>query len=129
MANDSYGKLYQAMRQAGREAARSGALRLRQGTVLAVNPLKVDVAGTPQEAARFYIADRLRQGHTEKVSPAGSLAVSASCGYGSHQNAGVSGGTLTVTTAAPVLQKGDLVLLLTDDDQTFYLIDKVVRLT
>lgn len=36
---------------------------------------------------------------------------------------------LTATLEEPVLQAGDLVLLLTDDDQTFYLIDKVVQAT
>ena len=32
-----------------------------------------------------------------------------------------------LTTSEPVLQQGDNVLLLTDNDQEFYLIDKVVR--
>ena len=36
---------------------------------------------------------------------------------------------LVQTLEEPVLQAGDQVLLLTDDDQTFYLIDKVVRAT
>lgn len=129
MQNDPYSRIYQAMAAAGREAVPKGALYARLGTVLAAEPLRVDVAGTPQEAERFYLADRLRKGHKEAVSATGSLAVSASCSYGSHSSAGVGGGALTVTNTEPVLKAGDLVLLLTEDDQTFYLIDKVVRLT
>lgn len=128
MPGDGYGRLYGAMVAAGREGGRSGTVRLRLGTVLSVEPLRVEVAGTNQEAARFYIADRLVKGHRETVSPSGSLSVSASCAYGVHASAGIGGGTLDVTLTKPVLQKGDLVLLLTEDDQTFYLIDKVVRL-
>ena len=33
------------------------------------------------------------------------------------------------TLAEPVLKPGALVLLLSEDDQVFYLIDKVVRMT
>lgn len=129
MTGDAYGRLYGAMVAAGQAGARDASLRLRLGTVRAAEPLKVDVAGTDQESARFYIADRLLKGHRETVSPSGSLSVSASCPFGSHSGAGVGGGTLVVTLQEPVLRPGDLVLLLTEDDQTFYLIDKVVRLS
>ena len=40
----------------------------------------------------------------------------------------VHGGNLTLTNSGPVLKPGDQVLLLTEDFQTFFLIDKVVHL-
>ena len=64
------------------------------------------------------------KGHSEKYEASGSLSISTS---GSHSTMNVNGGTLMLTTSEPVLQQGDNVLLLTDNDQEFYLIDKVVR--
>lgn len=126
---DAYERIYGAMRQAGGEAAQTGALHIRQGKVLSAEPLTVEVAGTKQEAARFYVCERLLEGHTERCDASGGLQIHASCGYGSHNSMNVYSGVLKLTNAEPVLKAGDLVLLLTDDDQTFYLIDKVVRLT
>ena len=62
----------------------------------------------------------------------GDLSIQASCGYGSHSSMSVSSGTLNTprcvaAQAEPVLKAGDEVLLLTEDDQTFYLMDKVVK--
>lgn len=118
MEKDPYNRMVDAMQQAGQGAGKSGALHCYLGTVLSASPLKVDVAGTTQEAAHFYIADSLLQGHTEAVALSG---LTASTGT-------VDGGTATLTAREPGLQAGDLVLLLTDDDQTFYLLDKVVHL-
>lgn len=129
---DGYSRIYEAMRKAGGEGAKSGRLRLRLGTVRAVSPLSVEVAGTEQEAERFYICHRLVRGHTEKIKLAdGAGGFSAN---GGTLSVSIDAGTvqitrLTATLEEPVLQAGDLVLLLTDDDQTFYLIDKVVQAT
>lgn len=128
MKNESITELLHLVRTQGGQGANTGALHMIVGEVLTASPLTVDVGGTTQESDRFYLCDRLRQGHTEKVTPTGTLSVSASCASGSHSSASVTGGTLTVQTAAPVLQKGDAVLLLTADDQSFVLIDKVVHL-
>lgn len=128
MKNESITELLHLVRTQGGQDAETGALHLIIGKVLTASPLTVDVGGTTQEAARFYLCDRLRQGHTEKVTPTGMLSVTASCASGSHSSASVTGGTLTVQTAAPVLQKDDEVLLLTSDDQLFILVDKVVHL-
>lgn len=127
--NKPYMQILGVIQKEGGKGRETGTLHLRQGTVKSVSPLVVDVAGTNQEAARFYICDRLRKGHTESVQPTGNLSISASCPAGSHNSASVTGGTLTVTTTTSPLQEGDDVLLLTADDWTFYLIDKVVRLT
>ncbi len=85
---DAYDTIYSAMRAAGAQAAAEGAVRLRLGEILSVSPLKLDVAGTVQEAERVRL-----------------------------------------TRAGTGLEPGNMVLLLTDDDQTFYLIDKVVQAT
>jgi hypothetical protein len=137
MGEDPFSGLYGLMRTAGQEAVPSGNARLRRGTVLSSAPLKIDVAGTAQEAERFWICDRLRKGHSEKVSLAGSgtsgsLSVSASCAYGSHDSMEIKNGTLNIASATaaltePVLKAGDEVLLLTADDQMFYILDRVVR--
>ena len=105
---DGFGKLYQTMQAAAKESLPRASVWMRLGTVLSASPLKIDVGGTGQEAGRFYIAARLLDGHSEQVT--------------------VSGTEATVTRRGPALARGDTVLLLTDDDQTFYLIDKVVHL-
>ncbi len=127
---DGYSRIYEAMRKAGGEGAQAGRLRLRLGKVKAVSPLSVEVAGTEQEAARFYVCRRLLAGHKEKISLSGGEGGFTANG-GSH-GVSVDPGTvqltqLTRTLEEPALQAGDLVLLLTEDDQTFYLIDKVVQ--
>lgn len=105
---NGFGKLYQAIQAASGDGTPAAPVWMRLGTVLSASPLKVDVGGTTQEAGRFYIAARLQDGYSEQVT--------------------VSGTDATVTKRGPVLSRGDTVLLLTDDDQTFYLIDKVVHL-
>lgn len=119
-----YDRLFHSMLSAADEAAKSGRLKLRRGKILSTSPLKVEVAGTDQEASRFWVSHRLLKGHSEKYEASGSLSISTS---GSHSTMNVNGGTLMLTTSEPVLQQGDNVLLLTDNDQEFYLIDKVVR--
>ena len=109
---DGFGKLYQAMQAISRDGQPGPPVWMRLGTVLSALPLKVDVGGTPQEAGKFYIVSRLLDGHSEQVTVSGPEYA----------------GNATVTQRGPVLACGDLVLLLTDDDQTFYLIDKVVHL-
>ena len=106
------GKLYQAIQAVSRDGQPGTPMWKRLGTVLSASPLKVDVGGTTQEAGRFYIVSRLLDGHSEQVTISGQEY----------------DGDATVTQLGPVLAPGDEVLLLTDDDQTFYLIDKVVHL-
>ncbi|WP_455581211.1 DUF2577 family protein [Dysosmobacter sp.] len=129
---DAFERIYEAMRKAGGEAARKGAVRLRLGTVLTPSPLAVDVGGTTQEAARVYLCSRLARGHAETLSLKGG-AGGFSANGGTHAVSIDAGSFTLIGTAAaqaePVLRTGDQVLLLTDDDQTFYLIDKVVRAT
>lgn len=137
MEGNAYSELADMINEAGRPKGPVGPAHLRLGTVLTADPLKVDVAGTIQEADRFYISHRLVKGHQELLKLEGDgvngeLSIHASCGYGSHSSMSVSSGTLAsphclATQAEPVLKPGDEVLLLTEDDQVFYLMDKVVK--
>ena len=140
MQGDVYSEFVDMMRTAHLDPYGLGPLHLRRGPVLGLDPLKIDVAGTPQEAERFFICHRLLKGHQEtldlkctEVSARFSLTASCPCPDGGHSGSAASAndGTLTAkavaTVAEPVLKEGDIVLLLTEDDQTFYLIDKVVQ--
>lgn len=140
MQGDAYSEIVDMMRTAHLDPYGLGPVHLRRGTVLALEPLKIDVAGTPQEAERFFISHRLLKGHREvlelkctEVSARFSLTASCPCPDGGHSGSAASAndGTLTAraaaTVAEPVLREGDVVLLLTEDDQVFYIIDKVVR--
>ena len=91
MKEDPFSGLLNTMREAGKKAIPAGNARLLHGTVLSVAPLKIDVAGTTQEAERFYISHRLVSGHAEKLTVSGSsvsgaLDISASCPNGSHSS-------------------------------------------
>lgn len=119
MQGDPYTRMRKLMQDEGAGAARAGALRIARGTVLSASPLALDVEGTPQEAERVYLCAGLLQGHTESVALSG---LTSSTGT-------VDGSEAVLTVREPVLQAGDTVLLLTDDNQTFYLIDKVVQTT
>lgn len=127
------------MREAAQPRGPVGPAHLRLGTVLEADPLRVDVAGTIQEAERFYISHRLVQEHQELLrldceSVTQRFALTAACGLSAHSGSAATGagGTLNTphcvaTQAEPVLKPGDMVLLLTEDDQIFFVIDKVVK--
>lgn len=127
MQTDPYAELFQLIASSRGDDG----IHLLLGTVKTPEPLLVDVGGTDQEAERFYICDRLRRGHQETVSLRGGSG-------GFSANGGTHGvtldpGTLSITSTVmsqtvPVLKAGDKVLLLTEDFQTFFLIDKVVHL-
>lgn len=119
MQGDPYSRLLEVMRDEGAGAAREGALQITRGTILASTPLTLDVDGTTQEAERVYISARLLEGHTEPVSLSG-----LTCATGA-----VDGSEAVLAVREPVLKAGDTVLLLTEDNQTFYLMDKVVQAT
>jgi len=119
MQGNPYTRLRNLMRTEGAKQAETDALRMTCGTVLSTSPLTLNVEGTPQEAERIYISARLLKGHTEPVTLSG-----LTCSTGA-----VDGSEAEIEVREPVLKAGDTVLLLTDDDQTFYLIDKVVQAT
>lgn len=138
MREDPYSELAGLMREAAQPQGPVGSAHLRLGTVISADPLKVDVAGTSQEAARFYISHRLVKEHQEllRLDCTGvteQFSLTASCPLSAHPGwPGSSSGTLNTpncvaTQAEPVLKPGDEVLLLTEDDQIFFIIDKVVK--
>lgn len=182
MKGNVYSELADMMREAGESKGPAPPVHLRLGTVLSAAPLKVDVAGRPQEAERFYISHRLTEGHRELLGlecsgvsavlpesvtypggvksgctaevQGGSFSAELSVHSGNVSASGLSGsfpgeirypggvktgcradvrgGTLETphcyaSQAEPVLKAGDTVLLLTEDDQIFYILDKVVR--
>lgn len=141
---DAYDTIYSAMRNAGAQAASEGAVRLRLGEVLSASPLKLDVAGTVQEAERIRLCHSLTVGSTCRASlrgigltagdipgpvtyEEGVLTQGAKVMEGTLSARSVEVEDLTLTRLELGLKAGDVVLLLTDDDQTFYLIDKVVQ--
>lgn len=143
MKENPYSAMLSVMRQAAEPPGPAGPIHLLLGTVLSADPLRVDVAGTPQEAERFYVSMRLLKGWKESLDlecseASGRFSLTASCpcpdGGGHNGSAAtMENGTVTArcaaTLAETVLKQGDLVLLLSEDNQVFYLIDKVVRMT
>jgi len=138
MQGDIYSEFVDVMREAGAPKSPVGAAHIRLGTVLSADPLRLDVAGTTQEGERIYISHRLLKEHWEllRLDCAGvteQYSLTVSCPISAHSGSSASSsGTLATphcvaTQAEPVLKPGDEVLLLTEDDQIFYLIDKVVK--
>lgn len=121
--------------------------RMRLGTVLTAAPLTVRVAGIPQPTRALRINERLVKGakwKTRTTSPSSdyngltgpiSGPVSTPAGQGAlvSLTAGQVHSTETVVDEAVVeqleldLEIGDEVLLLTEDDQVFYIVMKVVK--
>lgn len=120
--------------------------RLRLGRVIGTKPLSVRVAGVAQPASALKINERLTKGakwKTKITSPSGDFKqlagpiqgpVNTPYGAGSLteltdgtlHSAGVTVGEATVEQLELDLAVGDEVLLLTADDQMFYIIMKVV---
>lgn len=138
MREDPYSGFVRLMQEAGQPKSPVGPVHLRLGTVLSADPLAVDVAGTTQEAGRFYISHRLVKEHQEllRLDCSGvkeKFTLSVPCPVSAHSgHPGSSDGSLytphcVAVQAEPVLKTGDEVLLLTEDDQIFFVIDKVVK--
>lgn len=122
-------------RESGR-AARSGGLQLYLGIVTKVQPLEISVNGTPQRAADgnlwcnpALLPDYAREAEIEK--PSGVVAASVDCSMGSISKltafgSGRVSGTLTLADHG--FAAGDTLLLLSRDQQTFYILCKEVPL-
>lgn len=122
--------------------------KMRMGIVTQRVPLKIKVAGVEQPTEVLKINERLIKGDKQTVcltgsdstysGVTGSLSGPVSCpgGFGNPKLSTVTGGTLksTGTKMEKVtleqleidLQVGDQVLLLTEDDQIFFILMKVV---
>lgn len=157
MDGNPYARLIALTREQGADAAPAGdsaqaglgaaPARMRLGTVVTAAPLKVRVAGIVQPPSALRLNERLAAGakwKTKTVSPDSSYRaltgpVSGPVDTPAGQGALVSltdgqvhsGGTTidkaTVEQLEIDLEKDDTVLLLTEDDQVFYLVMKVVK--
>ena len=155
MDGDPYSRMISVMRNesAGQSDAGgaaqaelgSGPARMRLGRVVGLDPLQIRVAGMNLPASAFKINERLTDGSTWMMELAsenslyaglkGTLACPCplDSGGGGHQ---VGGGSLasdstiireaTATQLGLALALGDELLLLTEDDQRFYILMKVV---
>lgn len=151
-----YTRMVTLMRDQGADAAPTGdsaqaglgaaPARMRLGEVISTAPLTVRVAGLTQPASVLKINERLTKGakwKTKTISPnsdyngltgpiSGPVSTPAGTGALISLTAGRVHSPDTVIDEAVVeqlaldLEPGDEVLLLTEDDQRFYLIMKVV---
>lgn len=124
-------------------------MKVRLGIVTQRAPLKISVAGIEQPTEVLRINERLTEGAKRKVkitshksdykSLSGTLSGPITCpgGHGAPQLGTVDGGELsskdtTIDEATEEqleidLEVGDQVLVLTEDDQVFYIMCKVVK--
>ena len=117
-----------------REEMKKGSVRIRLGTVISASPIKIRVAETEQSAEHFWCDAALLSGYKRSAlsnHTSGELSVSAGCSEGSISSMTVNGGTLQFANIELLdcgFAPADQLLLLTDDDQIFYIMAKVVKL-
>ena len=134
-----YARMVTLMRDQGADAAPTGdsaqaglgaaPARMRLGKVISTAPLTVQVAGLTQPASVLKINERLTKGakwKTKTISPNSDYnGLTGSISGEVHSNDTVIDEAV-VEQLTLDLEPGDEVLLLTEDDQRFYLIMKVV---
>lgn len=129
MSANSYADFVALGRQMGQEKAldmtetsadvEGAAVRLREGVVDTVVPLCVKVAGLKQKAKALKVNERLTKGAKWRVKIESKTPDFRSS----------TSDTVADAEIEPLeldLEAGDKVLLLTCDDQTFYIVMKVV---
>lgn len=94
----------------------AGPARIRVGVVVSASPLRISVAGVTLPAGCFLIDERIKKGyrHREQIT------------FDSPPEWWTSDGKASVEQLEPYLDTGDRVLLLTEDDQLFYIVMKAV---
>ena len=108
---------------------------VRQGLVLSAEPLSIKAGGLPipLDGSCVWVNESLVREHRQKLALeelSGSLEGQGSCSDGGTVSGfSVTGGTVETQARLiePLLRAGDQVVLLSEDDQQFYLICKVVR--
>ncbi len=115
-------------------------LNLRIGEVIETDPLIVRIGGTDQAGTAIWVAERLKEEHTLEMNVEGTIRLGETTGR-LYEEEEEQGSSLTVNsghlsgdftgnltgTVQEILSPGDRVLCLTEDDQEFYILDKVVR--
>lgn len=104
--SDPYSRLAQGTRE-----AQSAGLTLRLGVVAGLSPLTLTVAGLTITQGIFVNPDLLEQGRTGRVRLPTAQIDEADASL----------------TLKGTLQLGDRVVLLSDEDQIFYILCRVVR--
>lgn len=99
----------------------SGALRLTEGKITALSPLKVRVDEITLVSPFLRLCGPLA---ASSAVLSGTVGVSASCDYGGISSLSFTGSA--PATITPKLAVGDHLLLLTPDDQIYYALCKVV---
>ena len=110
MEDDPYSTL--AGMWGGKKSSGTG-LTMRKGTVLKVSPLAIDVkgrAGSITASGSELMINELMLEHAESLAPTGETPVPFEA------------------KVTPKLSAGDTVLLLTEDDQLFYVLCKAVTI-
>lgn len=139
MGSDAYAELIALIR--GQDNAAAGMLgsapvRMRRGRVVSTEPMCVEVAGLRQPANALWINAALVKGTAWKVkltSPEGTFRTLigegglAALPSGTLKSADATLDRADVQLLEPALAPGDHVLLLTEDDQIYYMIAKVVQ--
>ena len=122
------------------EGGKLPGLKLRIGEVIDTDPLTVRIGGTDQSGNALWLAERLKDNHTREMNFEGDLRIDETEGQ-IYEEEEEQGGSMTINsghlsgeitgnltgTLQEILSPGDRVLCLTEDDQEFYLLDKVVR--
>ena len=121
------GRFYISRRLLGGYRERVAILGTPSGT------LSADVSGSGDMAENLTVSGNLTLSGGGVGQTSGALFVSGTGTWEGQENMTVQDGNLFIQSAVmtqdgPSLQAGDLVLLLTEDDQIFYLVDKVVHL-
>lgn len=131
-SENAYAQIVDTLGRVGAERAAAGTLRIYLGTVLQVDPLVVDVCGTQQrqDEGRLWCNPALLAGDLGGVllsDVAGALTIAP---IGDSALLTATGGSLRAQArrASAAFSAGDQLLMLTPDQQTFYILSKEVRL-
>lgn len=129
---DAYSGMIGLFAEAGRDKAQAGALQLFLGTVTQVSPLIVSIAGTTQRAEDGRIWCNTAMTETRQISAAASLSGGSGTMKLGDDPQTVSevqiSGTLVSSLSPAALAVGDTLVLLTQDQQIFYILCKEARL-
>lgn len=104
MEGDPFAAIAQIIENLG---GNTGRLIMRRGTIITVTPLTIDVGGITASGSELRINAAMLE-HKETVVPTGVEPPSFEA------------------SVTPKLSKGDTVITLTEDDQVFYILCKVV---
>lgn len=140
MFGDPYARLIAVIRNESTELTSTGETsmaglgarpaKMRLGTVLQRAPLKLRVMGVEQPTEVFYINERLTKGAAWKAkitSPGSDYRGLTGSVTGNVHSTDTVIDNATVEQMEIDLNVDDQVLLLTEDDQVFYIVMKVVK--